>query len=255
MRQTPLSSNRAETSRRFRLFPRSACVLVCQLVFVWIATNAPAQSGFLASPRELLAMDPRAFAEWLDSNRSKPMAEEERARIFSSLPRQGRRTHFDAAGRQKLAGMQAFLRAAGHDSTYEVLVVEAPQLRIGVYARRVILVPEPALKLLEVAELEAQLAHETGHAYFWGDDAPAAAMDYRRAKDVELLCDAIALATLHRLRLDPSRLMTGIEKITRYNWKFERNLDEGHYPTLAERRRYAREVIAWLERGSSPSQE
>ena len=81
--------------------------------------------------------------------------------------------------------------------------------------------PEPALKLLEVAELEAQLAHETGHAYFWGDDAPASAMDYRRAKDLELLCDAIALATLHRLRLDPSRLMTGIEKITRYNWKFE----------------------------------
>ena len=119
MRQTPLSSNRVETTRRFRLFPRSACVLVWQLVFVWNPSNAPAQSGFLASPRELLAMDPPAFAEWLDSNRSKPMAEEERARIFGSLPRQGRRTHFDAAGRQKLAGMQAFLRAAGHDSMYE----------------------------------------------------------------------------------------------------------------------------------------
>jgi hypothetical protein len=253
MRQTPLSSNRVETGRRFRLFPRSACVLVWQLVFVWIASNAPAQSGFLASPRELLAMDPRAFAEWLDSNRPKPMAEDERARIFGSLPRQGRRTHFDAAGRQKLAGMQAFLRAAGHDSTYEILVVEAPQLRIGVYARRVILVPEPALNLLDVAELDAQLAHETGHAYLWGDDAPASEMNNRRAKDLELLCDAIALATLHRLRLDPSRLMTGIEKITRYNWKFDKNVDEGNYPTLAERRRYARDVSAWLKRGSRPS--
>jgi hypothetical protein len=197
-------------------------------------------------------MNPRVFTEWLDSNRPKPMSLEERARIFDSLPRLGRRTHFDASARQKLAGIQAFLRAAGHDSRYDILVVEAPQLRIGVYERRVILVPEPALKLLEVAELQAQLAHETGHAYAWGDAAPASGMGYRRAKDLELLCDAVALATLHRLRLDPSRLMTGIEKITRYNRKFDVNVDESNYPTLAERRRYAREVIAWLERGSRP---
>jgi len=151
--------------------------------------------------------------------------------------------------------MQAFLRAAGHDSTYEILVVEAPQLRIGIYARRVILVSEPALKLLEVAELQAQVAHETGHVYVWGDDGRASAMGYRRAKDLELLCDAIALATLHRLRMDPSRLMTGVEKVTRYKRKFDVNVDESHYPTLAERRRYAREVIAWLERGSRPAQE
>jgi hypothetical protein len=43
----------------------------------------------------------------------------------------------------------ALLRAAGHDSTFEILVVEAPQVRIGFYAGRVILVPEPALTLLE----------------------------------------------------------------------------------------------------------
>ena len=253
MRQTPLPSNRVEPDRRFRLFLRSSSVLAWQLVVVSIASNAPAQSGFLTSPQELLAMDPAAFVEWLDSNRPKPMAPEERARIFRSLPRQGRRTRFDASARQKVAGMQGFLRAAGRDSTYEILVVEAPQVRIGLYARRVILVSEPVLKLLDVAELQAQLAHETGHAYLWGADAPASAMDYRRAKDLELLCDAIALATLHRLRLDPSRLMTGVEKITRYNWKFDENVDESNYPTLAERRRYAREVIAWLERGSRPS--
>jgi hypothetical protein len=70
-------------------------------------------------------------------------------------------------------------------------------------------------------------------------------IDSRRAKDVELLCDAIALATLHRLRLDPSRLMTGIETITRYNWTFDVDVDESNYPTLAERRRYARRLPGW----------
>jgi hypothetical protein len=256
MRQTPLCSSPVETGRRFRLSARCSCVLVwLLLVFVVIAGDAPAQSKFLTSPRELLAMDPRAFIEWLDSNRPKPMTPEERSWIFGSLPRQGKRTHFDASARQKVAGMHAFLRAAGHDSTHEILVVEAPQVRIAIYARRVILVPEPALTLLEVAELQAQLAHETGHAYPWGDDAPASAMDRRRAKDLELLCDAIALATLYRLHMDPSRLMTGIEKITRYNWTFDVEVDESNYPTLAERRRYAREVIAWLERGGRPSQE
>ena len=29
--------------------------------------------------------------------------------------------------------------------------------------------------------------------------------------------------------------MTGVEKITRYNWKFDENVDESNYPTLAER--------------------
>ena len=31
----------------------------------------------------------------------------------------------------------------------------------------------------------------------------------------------------------PSRLMTGLERVARYNWKFDVNVDESHYPTLA----------------------
>jgi hypothetical protein len=44
--------------------------------------------------------------------------------------------------------------------------------------------------------------------------------------------------------------MTGVEKVTRYNWNFDGNVDESNYPTFGERQRYAREVIAWLKRGS-----
>ena len=66
------------------------------------------------------------------------------------------------------------------------------------------------------------------------------------------LCDAIAIATLHELGGDPSRLMTGVEKITRYNLKtLETAVDDRNYPTLSERREFARAVTDWIGRESS----
>ena len=53
------------------------------------------------------------------------------------------------------------------------------------------------LKLLEAEELRALVAHEIGHEYVWVDYARASARDdHRRLKDLELLCDAIAIVTV-----------------------------------------------------------
>ena len=52
---------------------------------------------------------------------------------------QGKLTHFDASTRRKVASMEAFLRAAGHDLRYDILVIEAnTQARIVTYAASVI---------------------------------------------------------------------------------------------------------------------
>ena len=68
-----------------------------------------------------------------------------------------------------------------------------------------------------------------------------------------LMCDAIAIVVLHELGMDPSRLMATVEKLTRYNRKFfGATIDESSYPTLSDRRKFARQVTAWMARASPP---
>ena len=65
------------------------------------------------------------------------------------------------------------------------------------------------------------------------------------------MCDAIAIVILDGLGLDPSRLMTGVERITRYNREFRGSaVDERGYPTLSERRAFARALTAWIARAA-----
>ena len=99
-------------------------------------------------------------------------------------------------------------------------------------------------------ELQAMVAHEIGHEYLWIDYERASKLgDYSRLKELELLCDAVAIVTLQALGLDPSRLMAGVEKITRYNRElFGTAVNETGYPTLSERREFARAVAAWVAR-------
>jgi hypothetical protein len=96
-----------------------------------------------------------------------------------------------------------------------------------------------ALTQRKAEELQALVAHEFGHEYVRVDHARASARSDRgRLKDLELLCDAIAIVTLHGLNLDPSRLVTGLEKIDRYNWNFfKAEVERRSYPSLSERRR------------------
>ena len=78
-----------------------------------------------------------------------------------------------------------------------------------------VLIPEPAFNLLGVEELQALLAHEIGHQYLSVAQARERALEAQRSvKDVELLCDAVAIVLLRDLEIDWSRLVAGIERIT-----------------------------------------
>ena len=59
------------------------------------------------------------------------------------------------------------------------------------------------------------------------------------------MCDAIAIVTLHGLGMDVSRLMSGIEKTSRFNReRFGTANNEKDYPILAERQAFARAMAA-----------
>src|SRR6478609_8379576 len=121
---------------------------------------------------------------------------------------------------------------------------------MALHARAVIFVSEAALTLLDADELQASLAHEIGHGYVWTERERAFELgDHKRLKDLELVCDAIAIVTLHGLGMDVSRLMSGIEKTSRFNReRFGKANNEGDYPILAERQAFAGAVATWTSR-------
>ena len=95
MRDRDVVSKWAETGISQGLFRRSQSVVLSHFGVALIAVNAYGQSAFLSSPKELLATDPRAFAQWLETNRRKPVSADQKARILKVLPSQG---EFQALG-------------------------------------------------------------------------------------------------------------------------------------------------------------
>jgi len=242
---------------RFRAAPLLSVCLAC-LVLVPAASDGQTP---VSGPNDVLALDPATFARWLQTGRPAPVSAEEKARILRSLPPSGEVTDLDVVQLMKLASVRRLLQKADRDSAHVVKVVDVPQAAIGLHARAVVLISETALALLTGEELQALTAHELGHEYVWDDYARAVQIkDANRIKNLELVCDAIAMVTLDRLALNPSRVISGIEKMSQFNRdRFETAVNERNYPTVAERRAFARRIHAWLssrppdtvERGAS----
>jgi hypothetical protein len=54
--------------------------------------------------------------------------------------------------------------------------------------------------------------------------------------------------------MDPKRLISALEKVVRYNRdRFGAASNEDDYPTIGERRRFARRLGDWLGRPGAPS--
>ena len=239
--------------------PTSLCLLraatflklcLCWLTLLPVAGQAQRSA---TSWNELLATDPGAFGQWLHANRPTPVPAEEKARILASLPTDGEVTDLSVVELTKLAGLSRVLKAAGRDSVYVVKVVDIPQAGMALHARVVLLVSKATFALLSMDELQAFGAHEIAHEYVWDEYAHAIRVaDRNRVKELELMCDAIAIVTLNRLGMDSSRLISGIEKISRFNKdRFGTAVNERNYPTVAERRAFAGTIRAWLTRGAA----
>jgi predicted Zn-dependent protease len=201
----------------------------------------------LTTSQNLLATDPNAFRRFLETARPVPVSAKDKARVLSTLPLEGEITDFSASARQKLAALTKVLRATRRESVYEITVIDVPQAAIGLHGRAVILISEPALTLLDADELQALVAHEIGHEYVWTERERAFQLaDRSRLQDLELMCDGIAIVTLHGLGMDVSRLMAGVQKISRFNReRFGTANNERDYPTLAQRQAFARAVVKW----------
>lgn len=248
MRQTHSRSQRAGSASSLCLFRAVLFLSVCLAQLTLFSTVGDSQTLSLTNPHDLPGSDPVAFAKRLQTEWPAPLSAEERTQILDSLPATGEVTDLNRAQLTKLSGLRRVFQLADREAVYVVKVVDVPQAAIGLHGRAVVLISEAALSLLSSDELQALAAHELGHEYVWDDYAQAAeAQDRHRLKDLELMCDAIALVTLHRLGMDLSPLSSAIEKIGRFNReRFGTAVNERNYPTVAERRAYARRIQTWL---------
>ena len=198
--------------------------------------------------------DSAGIVERLDTVRPAPASLAERDAALATLPPRGEVRDLDAGQRRKLAAARWLLELHGRDAVYELKVVDVPQAAVALYARSVLVVSQAALDLLDASELQALVAHEVGHEYFWreyyearGDD------DRRRLRTLELLCDGLAIVTLRRAGMDAARLTSALDKVLRYNrHRFGAALNEDHYPAIGVRRDFARRLVEWLDRSRRP---
>lgn len=221
----------------------------CALAIACLTSvNTDSQRLPLSNPQDLLATESREFAELLKTARPTPVSAGDKARILSSLPHTGEIINLTARGLQKLAALSHVLRATDRDSVYVIKVFDIPHSAVGLHGGAVLLISEAALILLTADELQAVVAHEVGHEYVWLEyERVSRLANQSRLKQLELVCDGIAIVTLHGLGMDPSRLMAGLEKISRFNReRFGTALNESSYPTLAQRRAFARALTAVL---------
>jgi hypothetical protein len=177
-----------------------------------------------------------------------PVSLAERERVLATLPAEGEVTGLNAGQRRKLAAVRHVLEPHGREAVYVVKVIDVPQAFVGLHARAVVLVSRPALDLLGPEELQALVAHEIGHEYFWSEYFRARRDDDRPGlQRLELLCDGFAIVTLRRAGTDPAYLSSAVERVVRYNRdRFGALANEDHYPSIGERQTFARRLVAWL---------
>jgi hypothetical protein len=223
-----------------------------------LAQNSRAQDSVVDTAlRFFTRHEATAILERLDSVRPVPLSTAQRELVLATLPSEGEVPRLNAVQRQKLAALRPVLEVHEREAVYVVKVVDVTGAFVGLHARTVLLVSEMALDQLDAAELQAFVAHEIGHEYFWNDYVQARRDDDQPGlRRLELLCDGVAIVTLRRAGTDPAHLTKGLEKVVGYNRaRFGAPLNEDQYPAIGDRRTFGRRLVAWLGRGGGMTEQ
>ena len=221
----------------------------------FVAPSASAQEDSVLEPalQYFTRHNAGEILKLFESDRPAPVSDAERGRILATLPTEGDVRELDTAQQKKLAAVRRVLQPHQREGVYIIRVIEIAQAAVALHARAVVLISERALDLLDADELQALVAHEVGHEYFWGDYFLARRDNSQSfLRRLELLCDGFAVITLERVGVNPERLISALEKISRYNRdRFGVAANETNYPTLGERRRFVERLVEWLRRSAA----
>ena len=230
-------------------------------LFVWVIVSCLSAASRAAAPDDHAANVLRFFEALPTRNpdavlrllRPPPVGIDERARALAVLPESGE-LRPDRHERVKLATFEDVLAYHDRAQVFETKVIDVPQVVVALHQRTVLLISRPALQLLSGGELQALVAHEIGHDYFWGEFQRTLARGDRRGRqELELKCDGIAVLTLVALRLDLARLADGLQKQARFNETLGANANTADYPQLDERHRFITKFRDLAELGRTES--
>lgn len=136
-----------------------------------------------------------------------------------------------AEGRIKLRTLDPILKYHERDSIIELRVLRVHTAMTAFLAGAAILVTEPALEILNSEELQAVVAHELGHEYYWGEfELARQHQQHLEVQELELRCDGIGIITLNRLGLNPESLSSAIAKLNQHNQQYGSVNSENYVP-------------------------
>ena len=186
------------------------------------------------------------FDEFLQRLRPARLSPDAKERVLKQLPQVD--VVCASAGQQaKLHTLAPILRYHERESAIDVKVLRVGGATAAFLAGAAILITEPALEVLSSQELQATIAHELGHEYFWGEfELARQQRHYAKLQEIELRCDAIAVITLNTLGLDPESVLTSARKLSRYNGPPESGAHANRYVSSKERERFIRSMIGMV---------
>jgi hypothetical protein len=157
-----------------------------------------------------------------------------------------------AEAQARLIALTPILEYHERNSVIELKILQAPQATTVFLAGGAVLITEPALRILTQGELQAAVAHELAHEYFWNEyELARQHRQSQRMQELELRCDGIAVMTLIELGFNPECLITGITTLMRYNEQKGFDTSSDAYSSLDERIHFVRAVICLIETGDS----
>lgn len=181
----------------------------------------------------------QSLDNYLKSIRPGRLSSELKARVLAML-RKKDLVSPSAVGLAKLVALEPVFRY--HD---RYLVIDPRVMRLGqpavvFLAGAAVVISEEALELLTTGELQAVVAHELGHEYFWNEYEQARQhKQYNKVQELELRCDGLAVIAMINLRLDPADFISAIIKLT----KKGKLMNGEFYTTLDERIRFIGEMV------------
>jgi hypothetical protein len=149
--------------------------------------------------------------------RPAPLDPSVRAAVLAALPREGQ-LRPDTSELSKLEAARPVVEYHARGDVLTLKVIEIGHAFVGLHARSVLLVSRDALALIDGEEFAALVAHEISHEYVWDEYLHAMQRhDHKAMQALELRCDGLAVLTLRDLGLDPERLVSAVQKMTRFN--------------------------------------
>jgi hypothetical protein len=175
--------------------------------------------------------------DYLTACRPAPASAAQREATIRSLPAEGAVTTLGPKERAKLDTLASVLHFHAREDVYLVQVIDVPRAWTGLYGRAVLLISLPALRLLRAEQLEALVAHEIAHEYWWDAwETAEQRSDRVGLRNLEALCDAVAALTLTALGIPGERLTSALGAVQAFNHsRFGIAANEADYPSLRER--------------------